>query len=823
MLKDLRKRIRAKRAEGDAPTAVADLVGATAAPTPQAPAIAPELDDDARAALALADDRAPDLAKQLRQLDPWQQHAVLSEPKAAVVEAQVGSGKTTVLVHKVVFLHRVRQIPLSHMAVLTFTNKAAAEFRQRVLALLTESERAALPPEAMRWFGTFHSLARTLLANDLPITEVGFQPDFTVLDAAERMDLWQRLITGHRLTIKHQRRLGRRMELLQQGETRFGNMRSEDDIVRLAELAEAEKRARSVMDFDDLLANAHALLASHGVARPPAWLIVDELQDCDLDQLDLIDQLADEQTQRFYVGDPNQVIYSWRGSAPQLFRYAREQHGAKTFSLPINYRSSATIVEAARAFIQGSGRLDAAAKRTSALVPSRHSGEPIAVVICHDPRAEASWLARQIELQIAAGIAPEDIAVIARTRRRLVQIRAALKGAELPVAETGQLRQQPAAVWLGHLLNAGLGHGDLHSAILALSHPEFGVVAARDLMMAPTSDDAEAPATPGTPAHALVPLAAHLRKRARKRKGIDRALAANITDRLIDLSTRANTGVTPDELMSFLLVAPQLDPTRGKFAQDLTDCRQFLQNLMDTEQRTPSVLPQSEYLARRLRRKQPRTTAKPHVRGVALSTMHAAKGLEWKTVFMLGLNAGAVPLSGAMRDPAQLSEERRLFFVALTRARDHLCLSWCRSPDDPREQEQPSPFVHLLPAHLLDVHDHPADVFQVAAPPQEEASTESHTATSDNTVGPANSTQAADKTKKFQDNQLAAATREASLPTDAPWFVGQQVRHARYGAATVTALDATWISCDFGARGPKRFSVAMCPLVAVDRGSGLAQ
>lgn len=817
-LHDLRRRIRERRKE-TADQRAADTTSTDALTGQLGPSVAPALSTDAEEALAEAERTVPAFAKRLLALDPWQLNAVLSSPKAAVVEAQVGSGKTTVLVHKVVFLHLIRQVPLARMAVLTFTNKAAAEFRDRVSALLREVQRPlTIPddhePEPMRWFGTFHALARTLLAHDLPVTTLGFRADFQVMDANERMALWQRLITTHKLNIKHKRRLSRRMELLQQGQTRFGNMRKDDDLITLAELTAAAKVERGVMDFDDLLANAQALLASHGVAQPPAWLIVDELQDCDFDQLDLIDKLAGPETRGFYVGDPNQVIYSWRGSAPRLFDHLREQHDAETFALPMNYRSTATIVHAARAFLQGSGRLDAASWRTSTLVPVRNPGEPIDIVTCHDPRAEAAWLVAQVRDLLEQGVSGDDIAVLARTRRRLSPIRGALLAGGIRVQErvgwsADELRTLD---WLQLLLRAGTGGGDMDSVAAALTHADHGLVRERDVVL-PERGTSAGGGESATGDHGLEALQRALEQpaRGRRRKGVDRPLAAAVVARLIALESLLDESPTPEAVLDHLLIAPQLGPTRPQHKENLALARAWLTGLLapcsrsqvptrtvDVIRRLSEASVDATAAHRRTRAaldaaRAPTTTPGETHAAIQVLTMHAAKGLEWGTVFLVGLNAGAIPLPAALRDPDQLSEERRLFFVALTRARNRLALSWCRSPDDPREQELESAFVRLIPAELSRRHDHPATLF---------SSDHGATASKAEVVGSPSPVQ-------------TTAIPDAAAPEDPTWQVGQMARHKRYGLGEVVEVTADALHCDFGARGKKRFTLAMCPLKRV--------
>ena len=283
------------------------------------------------------------------ELNENQREAVEDESSACLVKANVGSGKTTVLIEKIRYLHEKKKIPMEEMLVLTFTNRAADEIRERLEAgsLHTEGET--------HWYGTFHSIAKSLLEQVLPIEELGYQRNFTICLPEEELEMAKELIKARGLKIKYPNRLEKRLE--QAGQYRKGRFRSlkdyQDDLLTLVDLVSEEKKKQNQMSYEDLLENTVSLLKAHPEIHRPSWIIVDEVQDCDQAQLELLGQLKGAGTSLFAVGDPNQVIYSWRGSAFNIFFRLKQEYQARELSLPVNYRSSGTILAAARRFQEG--------------------------------------------------------------------------------------------------------------------------------------------------------------------------------------------------------------------------------------------------------------------------------------------------------------------------------------------------------------------------------------------------------------------------------------------------------------------------------------
>ena len=381
------------------------------------------------AALAVLAEQQPRLHERLQRLDAGQLAAVFADEPAALVRAPVGSGKTTVLVHRLLYLHLCRGIPLHRIALLTFTHRAAAELRERIVAVLDTD----VPSDALWLTGTFHGVARTLLRRVLSITQLGYRPDFAILDEEATDALLAELITSHRL------RVGRRQSLRQRLRALGPADHQPIDLSRLAVLFAEAKRERNVLDFNDLIEHAVTLLpqalAATGEGGPdwsPQAVLVDEMQDCEERDLALLRALRGPMTQFFAVGDPYQAIYGFRGGAPQIFARAETDFACRAYALPCNYRSTRTIVQGARAVL---GLQPAAGGAPGGLRAVRGDGERIVVRRHHDPVAEAIYLAERIARLLSAGVLAREIAVLFRLRAQAAPLREALQARGLPCIE----------------------------------------------------------------------------------------------------------------------------------------------------------------------------------------------------------------------------------------------------------------------------------------------------------------------------------------------------------------------------------------------------
>ncbi len=332
--------------------------------------------------------------KDLEKLNKYQQEAVVSNDGALLLRAAVGSGKTTVLVHKVLYLHLIREVPLEDMVVLTFTNKAAEEIKSRI-EVFGNSLR-----ERMKYFGTFHSVSRTLLRESSSLESLGYTRDFKVMDNDEASEMLENIIKNNRLNIKYSSKLMKRIEEFKKGKHLYGVMKKQDDIECLLSLYKEEKVSKNLMDFDDLIENCLQIIDS---AVSPKWIIIDELQDTDIRQLKLVKAMCSPHTKIFAVGDPNQIIYSWRTGNTNIFKSFKELFCPKELSLSYNYRSTRTILEASKAFM-GEGELDGVKGYGSPIIITRH----------HDAFNEALHIARRLRELNNEGIPFGSIGVLYR-------------------------------------------------------------------------------------------------------------------------------------------------------------------------------------------------------------------------------------------------------------------------------------------------------------------------------------------------------------------------------------------------------------------------
>ncbi len=350
--------------------------------------------------------------KQFEKLNKYQREAVTLKDKYVVLNAVVGSGKTTVLTHKVLYLNLMEGIPLEEMVVLTFTNKAANEIVERALALGKELKGS------MKYFGTFHSVARAILSESPKLQEMGYRADFKIIDNMEAGQLLTDIIESRKLKIKYKAKLMKRIEEFKRGKTLYGVMKNQDDIGELYEEYGREKLKNNLMDFDDLIGNCIDILDE---PLNPKWIIVDEFQDTDLRQLQMIGRLKGADTNIFVIGDPNQVIYSWRTGSDNIFNEFKRIYNAREISLPINYRSSRTIIEAAKAFL-----------KESSIEGVKGYGNPIIIRKHFDSFNEALHIARRVREFHDEGIPYRDIGILYRRQAQGEVIGDVLNNNEIP-------------------------------------------------------------------------------------------------------------------------------------------------------------------------------------------------------------------------------------------------------------------------------------------------------------------------------------------------------------------------------------------------------
>lgn len=675
--------------------------------------------------------------KDLEKLNEYQKEAVLDESNACIVNANVGSGKTTVLISKIVYLHYARNVSYRDMIVLTFTNKAANEIKERLIG-----SGSSIQMEELETFGTFHSVALHLLQSIMPMEKLGYTKDFLVIEPEEELDVAMQVIQEKKLRIKYKNRLKKRLEQAMAIQIEGQKIsRYNDEIFQLVKLLKEEKIRQNKMSFSDLLKNANALLDDYKVE--PKWIIIDEVQDSDKLQLDFIDKLKSVSTRLFAVGDPNQVIYTWRGSTLNVFYTLKHKYNAKELSLPINYRSSSSILEAAKCFLQDG----------SSLIGIREPGSKIVVKSQYNSFNEACYLADKIREIHKSGVPYNEIAVFYRLQNQSQVFEDVFLKNDLPyeVSLKKTIRDIPVLNWVIKLFRFSANHNDLSSGIYVLSNKDYGERIAE------------------TEAGKILK---------------DQSDNSELFTKMHEFAHKCSEIMKSDEIYNYFEFDKYIRPTAATYKEDKESIYALLDIIMEYVKEkqmtflkglTDFINSSALYGVNILQK-----DINSNTDAVKLMTLHASKGLEFSYVFITGVNYGLIPLQP--RGMEQEEEERRLFFVGITRAKDYLELSYYTNPDYYRAEPWESRYIHMIPQQLIQNDSvKSADVnLQELKKQIQEAKTE----------------------KKKEEASVESANQVSS----------KQVSHKKYGTGKVLKEDETMIEVEFENYGVKEFVKAFSEL-----------
>lgn len=623
-----------------------------------------------------------DWEREWERLNPYQREAVTDENKACLVSANVGSGKTTVLTAKILYLHEVKHVSYRDMVVLTFTNKAASEIRERLVRA-----DPSVTSEETENFGTFHGVALGLLKKRLPVETLGYTKDFMVMEPDEELELAHALIAEKKLKIKYKNRLRKRLAAAERvsaaGDS--GVAGRQDDLEILAGLLTEEKLRRNKMTFSDLMKNACLLMAKEeGEEERSAdiqWVIVDEVQDCDGKQLEFIDCFMAKGAKLFAVGDPNQVIYSWRGSAFHLFYTLKTRYQAAELSLPVNYRSCNEILEAARCFQQNGGALEGI----------RGSGEKIVVKNHYDSFQEACYLTDRIRELQKQGIPFDEIAIFYRlqSQSKVLEDVFSKNGIPFEVAVKTGIHEIPVLEWLLRLLRFLADPADRAAAVFVLSSREYGVGI--------SAKKAEKLAEEGC--------AGVCGRKEASESGSEKAAVPGLFEKMVSFDRNGAEIKDTNAFYEYFDLDCSLKPNAASYEDDRVNVRHFLDRMFAFMNAKDLKLPEglreflnSAALYGTSRELLPEADGAGEAR-VKMMTLHASKGLEFSHVFIIGVNYGLIPLRTKGIDGED--EERRLFFVGITRARNYLELSWYTNPDIFGVMAGESRYIRMIPSELV--------------------------------------------------------------------------------------------------------------------------
>ncbi|HKA87436.1 MAG TPA: UvrD-helicase domain-containing protein, partial [Haliangiales bacterium] len=606
-------------------------------------------------------------------LNPPQREAVLHGDGPLLVLAGAGSGKTRVLTHRIASLVD-RGVPAGRILAVTFTNKAAGEMRERLHALLGDRGQGM-------WIGTFHSVCARLLRIHAPA--VGLTRDFAIFDEDDQ----RKVITSILKEANVSERITPRAMLSRIDRARnAGNDPADlhsrdyiDDVVRrVFPVYAARLLKENAVDFNDLLSKVVDLCRHPDVGRELAarfrHVLVDEFQDTNLVQYQIVRHFSKEHGNLCVVGDDDQSIYRWRGAEPRnLLDFDRDFPLARVVKLEQNYRSTRIILAAANAVI--AKNLD---RHEKALWTERKGGEPILVEECMDERAEADFIGQGIVgLRSAENRSDGDFAVLYRTHALSRALEEALRARRIryrivggvsffqrreikDITEYLRLITNPLAdIAFERVVNVPTrGIGDTTVDKLRAYARGAGI----PLLEAARNAAAGAPVGLGAAAQRKLQGFVELIDGLRALVAAGPAVATLVSEVIERSEYRARVEIEdaldgPDRVRNLgelVAAAAAFDAEMGEKAS-LTA---FLERISLTA-----------------------TTDEKDGRGecVTLMTIHAAKGLEFPVVFLAGLEEGVFPALREGDDDLELEEERRLAYVALTRAKDRAILTYART------------------------------------------------------------------------------------------------------------------------------------------------
>lgn len=621
-------------------------------------------------------------------LNDAQEEAVRHRGAPLLIVAGAGSGKTRALTERIVGLVDSGEVGPEEILAITFTNKAAREMRERVLLRLG-------PRGRNMWLMTFHRASIEILRRD--IDRLGYPKNFTVYDQADQLAVVRLVV--RRLGLDEKRfppssLLHRISALKNEGEgpteLRAQGGFFEDRLAAVMEGYNERLASQGALDFDDLIGKTCELLEHFEDVRE-RWqrrfkhVLVDEYQDTNPAQYRWLRLIAGGGAEVAVVGDPDQSIYGWRGAdIRNILEFEKDFPGAHVVILDRNYRSTKTILEAANAVIR--------------MKPTGHpkelwtegaDGEPISRIETVDDRAEADAVAEEITSLIEGGRRPDDIAVLFRTNAQTRSLEEALIRARIPYRVLAGVRFYERAevkdilayarlvlnprdeMALRRIINVpkrGIGDKTVEKLIGSglLSDGLLDAAAASLGGAAGAKVQAFAKLLGELRGEALAMLPASAVKHIAEASGIIPSLRAEGTDEALGrienidaLIARAKEAEEEgDDLEGFL--------SRVALVSDIDEA--------DAGEGT-----------------------------VVLMTLHAAKGLEFGCVFLVGLEEGLLPHSRSLYEERQLDEERRLFYVGITRAKDRLYLTRAmrRMIWGEAQPTMPSRFLEEIPGELL--------------------------------------------------------------------------------------------------------------------------
>jgi DNA helicase-2/ATP-dependent DNA helicase PcrA len=632
---------------------------------------------------------APD--RYLADLNPAQQEAVLATEGPLLVIAGAGSGKTRVLTYRVAHLIAACGVKPPEILAITFTNKAAGEMRERLEGLLGGVARAI-------WILTFHAACGRILRREAP--RLGYKTNFTIYDQADQVRLTKQCLEELERDPKrfvprgiHAQISNAKNQLIGPAEyTRRVQSFYDQTVAETYELYQRRLHASNAMDFDDLLMLTVEVLERFPEAltrwrKAFRYVLVDEYQDTNHAQYRLLQLLAAEHRNICAVGDPDQSIFGWRGAnIGNILEFEREFAGTHTIALEQNYRSTNTILRAANAVIQNNRE-----RKEKNLWSELGEGVPVHVVEVEDEHAEARFVAAEIAALVEEGYSADEVAVFYRTnaQSRVLEDVLVRQGIAYQVIGGPRFYERAEIKDVIAYLQVVDNPFDSVSLLRIANRPRRGIGDATLARLQTYADGRgmslfEALAYPEEAGVGAAPL-----------KNV-----AALRTFLISLQASAQELAVPEMVEAVLdrsgyvaaLEAERTIESQGR----LENVQELVGVAQEYVQQSPE--PSLSGFLQEISLYSDQDAMRGEQSLVTLMTLHNAKGLEFKAVFVIGLEEGIFPHVRSIEEQG-VEEERRLCYVGMTRAQERLVLTHAtsRSLWGSRAFNLPSRFLEELP------------------------------------------------------------------------------------------------------------------------------
>lgn len=741
----------------------------------------------------------------LAGLNPKQKEAVLHTEGPLLIMAGAGSGKTRVLTHRIAFLIEEKEINPWNILAITFTNKAAREMKERVNGILEHGGEDV-------WVSTFHSMCVRILRRD--VDKIGYDRNFTILDGSDQLTLMKRILKELNIDPKKydpRSILGTisnaKNELLTP--EKYAQMQGsyfEEIASRCYDAYQRALRNNQSMDFDDLIMNTIRLFEDEPdvltyYQHKFRYLHVDEYQDTNHAQYTLVNMLAARFRNLCVVGDADQSIYGWRGADMQnILDFEKDYPDASVILLEQNYRSTKKILEAANQVIQNNSN-----RRKKELWTDNHDGEKITYYRADSERDEAQFVISQIKTEVLNNDRSyNDFAVLYRTNAQSRTIEDTLVKSNIPYTMVG-----------GHKFYDRKEIKDIIAYLNVINNPRDGVSFERII---------------NTPKRGIGAASVDkLRAFAQMHDWSMLEAAQNVE--LANISGKAGRmiaefGVMMEqfrEMVPYLPVTELVDQVleRSGYIEDLKNQRTLeaesrLENLEEfrtvTQEFDKRYEAQTEEDGETLEEKlavflndlalvSDLDDYQEDSAQVTLMTLHAAKGLEFPIVFLIGMEENLFPLSRSLMEESELEEERRLAYVGITRAEENLYLTnaFSRTLYGKTQYNQPSRFVAEIDDSLVKPE---------GIQPQK--------LTASSSPSPFSTSKSFKQVKYQQATREPVSSKTASGGEKENWTTGDKVKHKKWGTGTVVKVSgkANDVELDiaFPQQGVKRLLAAFAPI-----------